>query len=36
MITDLVVGVGIIAGAVTRDQQRQWPQRQDARGAQPG
>jgi hypothetical protein len=36
MITDLVVGVGIIAGTVTRGQQRLRLQRQDARGAQPG
>ena len=36
MITDLVVGVGIIVGAVTGGQQRQRLQRQDARGAQPG
>ena len=39
MITDLVVlgiGIKIILGAVTRGQQRQRQQRQDARSAQPG
>ena len=39
MITDLVVlglGIKIILGAVTRGQQRQQQERQDARSAQPG